>query len=162
MASVDCMARQALARPVLQLDVSSFFGSLFLDCCWTSARLQHHSLPNNGRALSVYMRRRLLDATLLLHIKTFITVIYIILIYIILTSIVMMTIHVIWNIHALFCSLIYDAFYLWLCLTVLSLDKVIIYEVTLNQVFADNLTIFKHHIILAYFTRTIYYLFFLT
>jgi hypothetical protein len=45
---------------------------------------------------------------------------------------------------------------------VLSPDKVIIHETTPNQVFMDNLTIFKHHIILAYFTRVIYYLFFLT
>jgi hypothetical protein len=49
-----------------------------------------------------------------------------------------------------------------LCLTVLSPDKVIFYETTANQVFTDNLTILKHHIVLAYFTRAKYYLFFLT
>jgi hypothetical protein len=61
--------------------------------------------------------------------------------YIILTSIVMMTTHIIWNTHILFCPIIYDALCPWLCLIVLSPDKVIIHETTLNQVFMDNLMI---------------------
>jgi hypothetical protein len=73
-----------------------------------------------------------------------------------------MTTHVIWNTHVLFCPLIYDAFCPRLCLTVLSPDKIIIHETTPNQMFTDNLMIFKHHNVIAYFTRAIYYLFFLT
>jgi hypothetical protein len=105
------------------------------------------------------MRRNIVHQ--ILHIKTYITVICIILTYIILTSIVVMSTHVIWNTQVIFCYLIYDAFCPWLCLIVLSTDKLIIHETTPNQVFTDNLTIFKHHNVIAYFTRAIYCLFIL-
>jgi hypothetical protein len=74
-----------------------------------------------------------------------------------------MTIHMI-CIHVLFFLLIYDAFCPWLCLSVHAPDEVIIHETTLNQVFVDNFMIFIqiYHVVDAYFTRTVYCLFFLT